>query len=825
MSLLQFRERARVRRYVKQPIRLLMARAIGDLTVWRDLSKQQIFSFCLLPFILCLLALISFSNTVKVENEAGLWMIAGPYGGDARSIVIDPNNKDVLYVGTNAGQVYRSSDGGASWAIPKPGFNNPGLAVDSIVIDPGNSQRIYVGVHASDDSRGGVFKSEDGGQNWEELRDISGQSVRSLAMALNNSNVLVAGTISGVFRTEDGGQTWQRISPFGHAEIKNVQSVAVDPRDSNIIYAGTFHLPWKTTDGGRNWFSIKTGIIDDSDIFAIEIDRTNNDHVYASACSGIYETYDAGANWKKINGIPFTSRRTRDILQNPGNPSVVFAGTTEGLWRTVDSGQSWALMTSKKLVINAVAVHPNSPDTVYLATDDAGIMVSKDGGLSFVATNTGFANRQIATVLADASKPDRILIGLLHDNIHGGIYLSDDAGKSWRQSIRGMGVRDVFTLYQSPDRPGTIYAGTNYGVYRSDDQGESWTRVEKKKGPRTAPRKRRADAETRRRGDALADAEAKTSYVGTSERPTSVLRPTSVRPTSDGRNVRRRTYRRRTYIGRRTSDGDQQFAIAKVRYLQAEPQSRSRSSAKQKNKAQAPGATSRSRSKTIVEKGPQLVDLNVPVLEITSTNDGKDGLLAAAWNGLYRTYDGSKGWEKIRITGYDGRVMTVATSKNAPQTIYAGTLRGLFLSRDGGKEWQQLSLDPDAQDAIIQSLLIDPGNPEIVYACTRGAFYLSSDGGKSWNRRGGGMPYGDYSVVRVNPKNSEIIVGEQMHGGIYRSVDKGASWRRIDSNLPSARIWAVTFDPFNDDRAFIGSFAGGVYVLSRSPLASAGSNQ
>ena len=122
-------------------------------------------------------------------------------------------------------------------------------------------------------------------------------------------------------------------------------------------------MPYKSTDGGRTWFSIKNGIIDDSDIFAIDIDPRDPDHVIASACSGIYETKNAGSSWRKVQGIPSQSRRTRAILQHPSIAGIVFAGTTEGFWRSTNGGDVWMLTTSKQLEINSITVHPSNPQT------------------------------------------------------------------------------------------------------------------------------------------------------------------------------------------------------------------------------------------------------------------------------------------------------------------------------------------------------------------------------------------------------------------------------------------------------------------------------
>ena len=158
------------------------------------------------------------------------------------------------------------------------------------------------------------------------------------------------------------------------------------PRTTNTIYAGTWYLPYKSTDGGKSWKSIKNGIIDDSDIFAIDIDPRDPNHVITSACSGIYETKNGGDSWRKVQGIPSQSRRTRAILQHPSIPGLVFAGTTEGFWRSDRGGDadSWMVTTSRQLEINSITVHPSRPQTIYIGTNNYGVMVSNDGGKNFL---------------------------------------------------------------------------------------------------------------------------------------------------------------------------------------------------------------------------------------------------------------------------------------------------------------------------------------------------------------------------------------------------------------------------------------------------------
>ena len=166
---------------------------------------------------------------------------------------------------------------------------------------------------------------------------------------------------------------------------------------------------FKSTDGGQTWRLVKEGMIDDSDVFAIDIDPRDPNHIIASACSGIYESKNAGEKWRKVQGIPSQSRRTRAILQHPSVPGIVFAGTTEGYWRAVNGGDSWTLTTSKQLEINSITVHPRNPDLIYIGTNNYGVMVSRDGGKSFAPTNNGYSGRFVNSVLSDRDRSGRIM--------------------------------------------------------------------------------------------------------------------------------------------------------------------------------------------------------------------------------------------------------------------------------------------------------------------------------------------------------------------------------------------------------------------------------
>jgi photosystem II stability/assembly factor-like uncharacterized protein len=402
---------------------------------------------------------------------AGQWTALGPDGGDVRSLNFDPKNPDRIYLGTSTGTLFVSADGGHSWArLAHLGGDDDVL--DHITIDPQNPKHIFVSAWSVENQQAGdVYRSHDGGNNWDALPGMHGKSVRAMAISASDSQVMVAGALDGVFRTRNGGNSWEKISPPG-AEIKNIESIAIDPKNPDVVYAGTWHLAWKTDDGGANWHHINKGMIDDSDVFSVIVDSTNSSVVYASACSGIYRSDSAGDLFRKLQGIPFSARRTRVLKQDPNSPSTVYAGTTEGLWKTADGGKTWKHVTNSEIVVNDVMVDPRNSNRVLLATDRSGVLASDNGAQSFEASNHGYTHRYVSSILADKNDPNAMLVGVVNDREFGGVFSTRDAGQSWQQKSAGLGGRDVFALQQASN--GALIAGTNKGMFLLERNSTQW---------------------------------------------------------------------------------------------------------------------------------------------------------------------------------------------------------------------------------------------------------------------------------------------------------------------------------------------------------------
>jgi len=619
------------------------------------------------------------------------WVPVGPFGGDARSLAVDPSNPTRMFVGTGTGQVYFSSDGGRVWSRIAT-LNAPAnWVVDNLVIDPTHPQVIYAGMWSLADGGGGVFKSSDGGRTWAALEGIRGQSVRALALSPSRPETLVAGTLEGVFRSQDSGEHWQRISPLGHAEIRDVESVAIDPRQPETIYAGTWHLPWKTTDGGVHWSSIKKGMVDDSDVFSIVIDPTRPDTVYATACTGIYRSDNGGAEWRKIQGIPASSRRTHILELDPRDSEVLYAGTTEGLWRTPDGGRSWQRLTAHTWVINDILLDARSPDHFLIGMDSAGVMESWDGGKTFRGANWGFSERRVSRVVADPIEKNRFYVAVLHDGEFGGVFTTTNRGSSWQQLSAGLDGRDVLSLLVERDPEWKLLAGTPEGVFEYTPDHPIWKNRGRWEGAERAP--------ALVRGPAVRDLYQRTPhdliYAATSvglfeSADGKVWKRLPLSPTEDG-------------VYTVASFGDQNqnlLAATSVRLALSRDQGRSWSA--------------------VALDGGHPIRIN----RITPNPTRPSVVFAATEKGLFRSVDGGLTWSRPGRGLPESSLSDVFVPVGNPMQILVAGAAGGFYSTDGG-EWYSRLGDPSTDGlATGMSALRLVNGFEVVAASVNNGLFL-----------------------------------------------------------------------------------------------------
>src|SRR6202041_3903437 len=160
-----------------------------------------------------LLMWLLLSSICAFGSGARQWSVLGPDGGDVRSLAYDPHNPDRVFLGTSTGVIFVSDDGGHNWSrFAKLGADDD-YVLDHMAFDPQNSKNIFVSAWSVQDQNAGeLFRTRNGGQDWEALPGMHGKSVRAMAISASDNKVIVAGALDGVYRSNDGGNNWQRIS-------------------------------------------------------------------------------------------------------------------------------------------------------------------------------------------------------------------------------------------------------------------------------------------------------------------------------------------------------------------------------------------------------------------------------------------------------------------------------------------------------------------------------------------------------------------------------------------------------------------------------------
>ena len=670
------------------------------------------------------------------KDPAGLtsWQVVGPNGGDVRVVTIDPKDKDRLYISTMDGQIHTSADGGKTWTM-LANLDQPRLVVDQLFVDAKDSNVIYASGHRGTFA-GGFFKSKDRGATWKEAKELREEAIHAMTQAKDNPELLYVGTTSGVWLSKNSGDDWEKLE--SSSMPVNVNSMAIDPRRSSTIYAGTWWRPYKSTDSGKNWRLIKNGMIDDSDVFAVTIDFRNSEHIVASACSGIYESFNGGELWRKIQGIPSQSRRTRDILQHPTIPGTVYAATTEGFWMTTTGGKSWALTTQRNLEINSIAVHPDEPQRVFIATNNYGVMVSYDGGKNFAPTNTNFTSRFTYSVTPDVAQPHRLYATTINTASSGGfVFISDDAGKTWTQA-KGLDVNRVspFSVLQDRVDPNRILLGTNVGVFRSLDRGASWTRIEPPKPPAV---KKPPVA----KGKAGVAAKKKAPVKVPEPPPPPVVEeagPKIVPAFTDEVKVLAFTEDDKNGIFAGTSSG-----LYRTYDID-------------KGWEKLPFGSGLNESVFVVHTSPQ-----IPGTIWVGT----------ATSGVVVSRDDGKTWSRVEGLPQGIPVSSIAVDPKRPNYIYVGTTQALFLSRDGGRTWNRRGGNLPLGN--FTSILIDPNNTDEIFIASAlesdGGIFYSDDAGMKWRRvdsKGMKVPSRRVWTMAFDPSNSKTIFAGSHSSGVYR---------------------------------------------------------
>ncbi|MBX5450983.1 WD40/YVTN/BNR-like repeat-containing protein [Thermogemmatispora sp.] len=291
-------------------------------------------------------------------------------------------------------------------------------------------------------------------------------------------HILLLATHYGLFRSDDGGQHWQEVAG-GRGQIMEdlmTYSLTVSPLDSQRLYVLTYPSVsnargtpglYMSQDQGRTWKLVtRSASLTSTTIFLAAAGNASPDEVYIylseRQAHGLLVSHDGGSHFRETGTLPFSV--ISGLLPLPGQPGHLLVYSSAGMAFSSDGGLHWRLITGiNGGIFDATTAGPNEP--IY-ASGDAGMYVSRDGGRTFtrsINTHSFF----LLTSLAAAPSNPYILYGKTATSI----YRSTDGGQSWTglPAIRGnlselaVDPLNPFQLYLSLSYPTAVYVLTGQG--------------------------------------------------------------------------------------------------------------------------------------------------------------------------------------------------------------------------------------------------------------------------------------------------------------------------------------------------------------------------
>jgi len=647
-----------------------------------------------------------------------------------------------------------------------------------------------------------------------------------IRMRPDNPDIMyVTDAWSGVHISTDGGETWEpssegittRAGPSGDAIP--VFSLTIDPHNSNVIWCGTQNRRgiFKSTDGGKTWIEKDNGVVGYEGISfrGFTVDPRNSDIVYAAA---EIASYAWSPDRQPRNGMSY------DL-------------TKGAVYKTTDGGEHWTAIWRGDNLARYIWINPLDPDVLYISTgifdreaanSDArtnapggvGILKSRDGGRTWQVLNqaNGLRNLYIGSLFMHPTNPGILLAGAGCNSYPdgSGVYLTIDAGQTWRQVLTPEGpLPGISSVEFSVSNPRIAYAGNQSAIYRSEDGGNSWRIVSG--GPMG-------------RGAGIGSF----STWG----PAGIFAGEPIDFQVDPRDPDRifaNNYGGGNFLsedgGRTWTDASRGYTGANVNGVVTSPTDYKGVYVAARCNLSASsdcGVTWDGLSYVPAVSAEWYAIAVVPTPRYTTL------LASDEFSGtLVRSMDGGRSWsvvfrlrEQVGGPGNRHGFKALVAAPSRPDVIYAGmcldrvTLDagnvassfGVYKSTDGGLTWDEAN-DARTAHQNVNVLAVAPGDDLIVYAGTvEGGVFKTIDGGASWQALNQGLRVLDVRVLAINPTDRQVLYAGVENGGVYKSTSGGASWQSSSSGMdPQAVIRAIVIDPTNPQVLYAADLRTGVY--------------
>jgi len=424
------------------------------------------------------------------------WRNIGPFRGGrsvtSTGVVGQPMT---YYMGTTGGGIWKTVDDGITWKNISDGQMNTGT-VGAITVAESNPNLVVVGMgeHAA---RGvmtsmgdGVYKSTDAGKTWKHMGLDETRHISDVIIHPTNPNIIFVSAQGaqygpsqqrGVYRSTDGGTNWERVLFVD--ENTGASSISMDMNNPLILYVamwqhrryswtmesgGAYSGIYKSTDGGTTWKQLKDGLPNEFGKAGISVSRANPDRVFAvieaeGTKGGVYRSDDAGKKWKQVNKDRINIARSwyyMEIFADTQNENVVYV-LNAPVTKSIDGGKSFTPVPTPHGDNHHLWIHPYDNQKM-INSNDGGANISNNGGKSW-STQQNQATAQFYRVITDNLVPYNVYGGQQDNSAIAIASRTNDGGIDWKDWYSVAGCESAYLAFD-PNNPEVVYGGCYQGI-------------------------------------------------------------------------------------------------------------------------------------------------------------------------------------------------------------------------------------------------------------------------------------------------------------------------------------------------------------------------
>lgn len=682
-----------------------------------------------------------FVKTIKLKKQAEIqfenaWKPLGPKGikatfpqywgvcsGRVRAIDIHPTDPDIVYIGAASGGLWKTEDGGENWQALNNDFGS--LTFGAVAIDPVEPNTIYAG---------------------------TGESTSGFSSHIFYGN--------GLYKSSDYGETWNKIAPE-IGTYSHTSDILVNPHDNKYIYTsfsiGNFYLGypgnggvWRSSDNGATW----ERTLNVAMVFDLELHPTDPSVVYAAvggggSTAGFYKSTDYGATWENSSTglISSSSINRMQISLCKSSPniiySLIFNGATSLAFKSTNGGDTWTQMQSDNPLGGysgslgwydqgnydlVITVNPDEPN--YVLVGNVELHKSTDGQKFNVVRNNSRNDLWASPMHVDyhkivfaPSNSDVIYVGS-----DGGVFKSTDGGSTWFNRNNGLATIQLYAVGSHPlDKDILVGGAQDNGNFKTVNGGETnW--------------------ELETTGDGM-------SCFFDYENP----------------NILYHTFIRGGVWKNTSANTSNNFFDVTPPFTQND-----------------------------------YIAWTTPVIMDRADHN----TIYVGSNRLWRSTNAGSSWSAIS-SFFRAPLNTLDQSSNSPEVMICAaggdysTNPQVSISTDSGNNWEDVTDNIPGDTRYIPCVVNDPNSRSTIYVVKSGfgtgKIYRSKDLGETWENISGDLPDIPHSCLFVDPKfQGSFYVGNDF--GVYHTTNDGYNWTRLEDGMPIVPVLDMDYVEYESER-------------------------